>query len=177
VLGGSRAIGATGVDLPIDADLKAFVEGGFIALFDEEGSQTDASAGRRGVNVTVLDPGTGEVTAAVGFDTTANAYESDALAAYVAEIDEGVPVLVVSNGDAGVHLTEEAVEALRTLGADVALEDLRASHFAIVGVKGAAPGSAVVAVDPDEAFVRVSLNRDRRTLAAAVDWVEARPAP
>ena len=53
---GSRQIGSTGVTLPVDADIKAFADGGFIALFDEAGNQTDASAGRRGVNVTVLDP-------------------------------------------------------------------------------------------------------------------------
>ncbi len=55
---GSRQIGSTGVELPIDADVKAFADGGFIALFDEAGEQIDASAGRRGVNVTVLDPKT-----------------------------------------------------------------------------------------------------------------------
>jgi hypothetical protein len=50
------------VQLPIDADLKAFADGGFIALFDEAtGAQSDGSAGRRGVNLTVLDPATGAV--------------------------------------------------------------------------------------------------------------------
>ena len=65
VVAGDRAIGTTGVELPIDVDLKAFADGGFIALFDEEGEQTDASAGRRGVNVAVLDPETGEVISSV----------------------------------------------------------------------------------------------------------------
>lgn len=177
VLGGDRAIGATGVELPVDADLKAFAEGGFIALFDEDGNQTDASAGRRGVNVAVLDPISGKVTGSAGFDTAANAYESEALVAYLAQAEEGAPVLIASSGDAGAHLTEDAVEALRSLGADVQLDELRNAYFAIVGVQGAAPSSALVAIDPNEAFLRVSLNRDRRTLAAAVDWVEVRPAP
>ncbi len=56
VIPGDRQIGSTGVQLPIDADLKAFADGGFIALFDAAGEQSDGSAGRRGVNVTVLDP-------------------------------------------------------------------------------------------------------------------------
>ncbi len=176
-LGGDRAIGATGVQLPVDADLKSFGGGGFIALFDEAGVQTDASAGRRGVNITVLDPAGGDVTGRAGFDTAANAYESEALAAYVAQIEAGAPVLVAASGDAGAYLTEAAAQALHSLGADVELDSLRENYFAIAGVKGAAPGSAAVALDPVEAFVRISLNPDRRTLAAAVDWVEVRRAP
>ncbi len=78
---GSRAIGSTGADLPIDADLKAFADGGFMALFDETGEQSDGSAGRRGVNVTVLDPQSGAVRDKAGFDTTASAAESLRLAA------------------------------------------------------------------------------------------------
>ncbi len=169
---GSRQIGTTGVELPIDADLKAFADGGFMALFDEDGEQRDASAGRRGVNVTVLDVGSGAVREAVGFDTTANAGESAKLAAYLAQTAPGSPVLVASYADAWTHLTEEAVAALRGVGADVTLDGLQGQYFAVVGVAGAPSGSAAQSVDAADAFVRVSLNRDRRELAAAVDWVE-----
>jgi hypothetical protein len=171
VVAGDRQIGATGVALPLDADLKGFADGGFIALFDEQGNQIDASAGRRGVNVTTLDPATGEVLTQAGFDTAANAFESDALAQALSDFAPGVIVLVVSHGDATAHLTEEAVEGLRAIGADVTLEEIKGNHFAIVGVKGAAPGAAAQVIDPTEAFLRISLNRDRRPLAAAVDWV------
>lgn len=177
VIPGDRTIGTTGFVLPVDADLKAFADGGFIALFDENGEQEDASAGRRGVNVTVLDAESGEVLSSAGFDTASNSYESQALAEMLAQIEPGHPVLIASSGDAGAFLTQEAVEALRALGADVSLQDLQGNYFAIVGVTGAEPGSALTAIDPGEAFLRVSLNRDRRELAAAVDWVEIRPAP
>ena len=164
------------MQLPLDADLKAFADGGFIALFDDAtGEQSDGSAGRRGVNVTVLDPASGAVRAKEGFDTTASAAESERLTAFLAGIDIGAPVLVVSYGDAWRALSAEAVEQLRTLGADVSLESLQEQYFAIVGVKGAAPGAAAQTVDPTDAFLRVSLNRDRRPLAAAVDWVSVEP--
>jgi hypothetical protein len=169
---GSRQIGSTGVELPIDADVKAFADGGFMALFDEAGEQIDASAGRRGVNVTVLDPQSGAVVDQAGFDTTANAGESAQLAAFLAQIPAGAPVLVASYGDAWAHLTEEATAALRSIGADVTLDGLQNQYFAIIGAEGAAPGSAAQTIDPADAFVRVSLNRDRRDLAGAVDWVE-----
>ncbi len=172
---GLPAIGTTGVTLPVDVDLKAFAEGGFIALFDEEGVQHDASAGRRGVNVTVLDPAQGTVLDKVGFDTTANAGESAALAAYLAAIPAGRIVLVVSHGDAGAYLTADAVAALQGIGADVSLASLQTGYFALVGVQGAAVGSAAGAMGADEAFLSISRSRDRRPLAAAVDWIRVAP--
>lgn len=171
VLGGSRAVGSTGATLPVDVDLKAFAGGGFIALFDEAGAQSDASAGRQGVNVTVLDGQAGTVRSQAGFDTTANAFESDALAAHLAVLEPGALVLVASSGDAGAYLNQAAVDALRALGADVTLAGLQGTYFAIAGVQGAAPGTAAQAVDASEAFLRISLDRDRRPLAAAVDWL------
>jgi hypothetical protein len=115
VIPGDRAIGTTGVQLPIDADLKAFADGGFIALFDEEGAQSDGSAGRRGVNLTVLDPRTGEVLEKVGFDTAASAAESERLVEFVNSIAAGAPVLVVTYGDATANLSEDALAALNSL--------------------------------------------------------------
>ncbi len=176
VPGGDRQIGSTGVQLPVDADLKAFADGGFLALFDDAtGVQSDGSAGRRGVNVTVLDPRSGAVRAKAGFDTTASAAESERLADFLAAIDDGAPVLVVSHGDAWRELSAEAVDQLRTLGADVSLKGLQGQYLAIVGVKGVPPGTAAQVLDPQEAFLRISLDRDRRPLAAAVDWVSVAP--
>jgi len=138
------------------------------------GDQTDASAGRRGVNVTVLD-GAGETVEMVGFDTAANEFESEKLAEFLRKVGPNRPILIASSGDASAFLTDAAIEALRGIGADLSLDGLRGNSFAIVGVQGAAAGSAAVAVDPNEAFLRISLNRDRRPLAAAVDWVKVEP--
>lgn len=171
VIPGDRLIGATGVPLPVDADLKAFADGGFIALFDEQGNQTNGSAGRHGVNVTVLERQSGAIQQMGGFDTTANVHESNALADFLHQVEPGAPVLVASYGDATAHLTEEAIRALQAIGAGVTLADLQNNYFAIAGVQGAAPGAAAVVVDPADAFLRISLNPDRRPLAAAVDWV------
>ncbi len=158
--------------LPVDADLKAFADGGFMALFDEAGVQTDGSAGRKGVNVTVLDPQTGSVLAQQGFDTTANPYESAALAEFLRGVAAGDIVLVATNGDAWANLTQEAIDGLRTIGADLTLDAIQGKYAAIAGVQGAASGTAVQALDANEAFLRVSLERDRRPLAAFVDWVK-----
>ena len=52
------------------------------------------------------------------------------------------------------------------------LEKLRGNYLALAGVKGAAPGRAAQVIHPFEAFLRISLNRDRRTLAAAVGEID-----
>ena len=171
VIPGDRQIGATGVHLPIDADLKAFADGGFIALFDDTGEQINASAGRRGVNITVLDPESGAVLDKAGFDTTASAAESKKLAVFLERVPPGHPVLVVTYGDAPAYLGEDALGALGTIGAALTADDVRGAHFAIAGVKNTSPGSAAQVVDANDAFLRISLNRDLRPLAAAVDWV------
>ena len=69
-------------------------------------------------------------------------------------------------------MTEEALAGLNGLGADLTVDALRGNYLALVGVKGAAVGSAAQVIDPFEAFLRISLNRDRRTLAGAVGTVE-----
>jgi hypothetical protein len=81
-------------------------------------------------------------------------------------------VLVASRGDASAFLTDDGVAAINSLGGDVTLEQLRGNYLALAGVKGAALGSAAQVIDPFEAFLRISLNRDRRTLAGAVGIVD-----
>ena len=171
VMGGSRAIGTTGVQLPIDADLKAFADGGYIALYDEEGTQIDASAGRRGVNVTVVDPATGEVIDKKGFDTTASTHESVLLTDYLAAIPAGQIILVVTYGEAWSNLTPEAMTQLQTFGVNVTSEEMQGNYLAAAGLQGAAPGSGAWVLHEADAFLPLTLNRDRRNLAAAVDWV------
>jgi hypothetical protein len=170
----SRAvIGSTGVVSPVNIDVHSFDEA-FISLFGSDGAEVKASSGRRGYNVTVIDPRTGKVLEAVGFDTAANPYEADALAAYLTGIPKGRIVAVATKGDAGAHLTPAAVEALRNLGSRAqATADLQGMAHALIGVQGAAPGAAAEEIQPGDAFVRVA--GDFRTLAAALDWVELAP--
>jgi hypothetical protein len=170
----SRAvIGGTGVVSPVNIDVHGFDEA-FISLFGAGGAEVKASAGRRGYNVTVIHPRTGKVIESAGFDTAANPYEADALAAYLAGIPTGRIVAVATKGDAGANLTPAAVEALRNLGSRAQTPaDLQGMAHALVGVQGAAPGTAAEEIRPGDAFVRVA--GDFRTLAAALDWVELAP--
>jgi len=170
----SRAvIGSTGVVSPVNIDVHSFDEA-FISLFGPDGAEVKAASGRRGYNVTVIDPRTGKVLESVGFDTAANPYEADALATYLAGIPKGRIVAVATKGDAGANLTPAAVQALAGLGSRAqAPADLQGMAHALIGVQGAAPGTAAEEIKPADAFVRVA--GDFRTLAAALDWAEIGP--
>ena len=174
VFPGHWEIGQTGVQVPVDVELTAFAEGAYMNTIDDEGKRTDVSFGRRGYNVTVLDPKTGRVLDKAGFDTYANEYEAERLAEFIARIPTGRIVLVATKGDAGRHLTDDAVAALRTLGSGVDLREHPGAYHALVGVKGTAPGTAAEMVDEQSAYIRLGGYPDFRTLSFAVDWVGIR---
>jgi hypothetical protein len=166
----SRAmIGATGVQSPVNLEVHGFSEA-FMTATDASGAAVDASAGRQGYNVAVFDQETGRLLDKRGFDTAANAFEAEALAEFLNELPQGRIVAVATKGPATANLTPAALAALQALGSGAgSLADLQGQSHALVGVKGAAPGSAAEAISPD-AYLRVA--GDFRTLAAAVDWVE-----
>jgi antitoxin (DNA-binding transcriptional repressor) of toxin-antitoxin stability system len=171
----SRAvIGTTGQTSPVNLDVHAFSEA-YITATGADGTALDASAGRAGYNVAVLDARTGALLDKAGFDTTANTHEADRLAAYLQRIPEGRIVVLATKGAATANLTPAAVAALRGVGSNVAgVEELAGQAHALVGVQGALPGSAAESIASDgtapDAYLRVA--GDFRTLAAAVDWVE-----
>jgi hypothetical protein len=170
----SRAeIGSTGVVSPVNLEVHAFDEA-YISAYGRDGVRTDASAGRQGYNVAVIDPRTGKVLDARGFDTAANSYEADALAAYLESIRPGQIVVLATKGNATAHLNQAAIDAMRSLGSRASSPaDLAGQSHALVGVQGAGPATAAETLAPGDAFLRVW--GDFRELAAAVDWAEVGP--
>ncbi len=167
--GVSRAlIGTTNVQSPVNLEVHGFSEA-FVTAVDRSGAAVDASAGRQGYNIAVFDARTGALLDRRGFDTAANSYEADALAAYLRGVPAGRIVVLATKGAATDHLTPAAVEAMRALGSAATIDALRGQAHALVGVQGAGPGAAAEVIAPD-AYLRVA--GDFRTLAAAVDWVE-----
>jgi hypothetical protein len=129
-----------------------------------------ASSGRRGYNVTTLDPASGAIIDQQGFDTVANPYEVERLVDYLDHLPAGQIVILATREGAGDFVSPELVSALRRLGSgvsDPATLQNRAHAFA--GLVGAAPGTASEIVQPDDAFLRIA--GDFRTLAAALDWL------
>ncbi len=162
VLPAQTAIGTTGISVPRDVEINSSADFSFVTVGYGDDAE-DASAHRRGINVTVLNPQTGAIVAKKGFDTAANQYEDAALRDFLAKIPDGQIVLVSSKGaDAGAFLSG----GFEMLGGSAGVP---AMPYSLIGVKGAAVGAA--AESPD-GYLRLGRNPDDRSLAVAVDWVE-----
>lgn len=177
VLPGQGLIGATGVQSPVDIEINsggAAQDLAFITVTTPEGAAVDASAGRRGYNLAVIDPQNGQLLDKQGFDTFANAFEADRMAQFIDDLPAGVIVAGAVRGDASAALSERAVQALASLGSAVDLRAAPGFGHAFVGVKGAAPGAAAEQTGGEGAYLRLAA--DRRQLSAALDWVRLEAA-
>ncbi len=168
----SFAIGKTGIAAPASIVVySAGSEVGDFAHIYVDG--VDASPNLRGYNVVVINPQSGAVETRAAFDTFAAEAESARLAQFIAQIPDGRIVAVAVRDEASWFLTEEAVNALKSIGAR---EDLRGkfrwSH-AIIGVKGSTNGTAneyASEVMPAQLFVGIGALEPN--VAAAVEWLK-----
>lgn len=170
VLPVNRLIGQTEVETPVDLELNSGSDFAFMTIGFEENA-VDASAHRRGVNVAVIQPESGQVTAVRGFDTAANTFEAAALSQFIAEIAPGQIVLLATQGlDAAAFFSEDTLTSLQSLGLS---GDNLSAPFVAIGVKGAPIGTALQAAgsDAETAYLRLGPSPDTRNLAAAVDKV------
>jgi hypothetical protein len=126
----------------------------------------ELSPDRRGYNLVALDE-QGQVRGAAVFDTFFQADAADRLAAWVAGLPAGTIVAGAVRDEASGRLTEGAVRALGTLGVRGDLRGRFREAHAFVGVKGAAPGTALEGLGPR----RIELEVGRIELGAG------RPAP
>lgn len=137
-------IGQTGTISPVEITVysagKEVGDFGHIYINGEEHSPNG-----RGYNLVALEPRSGIVLGADRFDTHLDPQASSRLADFVNSLPPGTIVALAAMDEASLNLSEEAVDALRSLGL---AGDLR-GHFrwshAGVGVKGAKPGQALEA--------------------------------
>jgi hypothetical protein len=142
----ARAIGQTGVDSPVNLLVASAGQevGNFGHIYV---NGRDVSPGGRGYNVAVIDPGSGAVLRTATFDTHLDEKASGALAAFLNQVPAGQIVAVAAADEASRLLGTEAVEALHGIGAVGDLRDRVRWGHAIIGVQGAAPGTALEAED------------------------------
>ena len=132
----------------------------------------ERSPNQRGYNLVALQPD-GRFLAAASFDTHLDPGASAALAAWVSALPEAALVAGAARDEASMNLGQDAVDALRSLGL---AGDLR-GHFrwghAFIGRVGAAPGTALEAMDgvrPAQVSLGFSLSASE--VAMALDEVE-----
>jgi hypothetical protein len=63
------------------------------------------------------------------------------------------------------------VEALRSLGGQIDIRGAEHLSHALIGVKGATPGTALEASGEGNSYLQVGRNPDDRTLSVALDYV------
>jgi len=168
---GEYQVGDTGVRAPVNILVKSAGEevGDFGHIYVDG---RDTSPNQRGYNVAVLDPVAGVVERTGHFDTFASEEESTRLAEFIGGIPEGMVVAVAVGDEASLHLTEEAVLALRTMGAQEDLRGMFRWGHAVIGIKGAGPGQALEATGLlQPVSVRVGQGLTEPAVAAALDWV------
>ncbi|MCS6801689.1 MAG: interleukin-like EMT inducer domain-containing protein [Chloroflexota bacterium] len=170
VLPVDRTIGATGIRAPVDLRVEsAGLNAGNAARIVVDGRSV--ARDRRGYNLVALDPASGRILLSASYDTFADDGASGRLAKAIADLPPGTIVALAVKDDASAKLGEDAVAAFRALGIATDLRGgFRLSHAAI-GVKGAAPGTALEASGTETVRLAVGRSLDERTLGIAVERV------
>ena len=96
---------------------------------------------KRGHNVVVVLPNTGEVLAHQGFDTWESRDEANAMADFIANVTDGCYVLAAIRDEGSYSMTEAAYQALESIGSQSCRDVGSRDSWAIVGIKGAPIGS------------------------------------
>jgi hypothetical protein len=170
VLPGSTAIGSTGLHTPVAIEVNSGGPAGFAYITIGTGAGAeDGSLHSPGYNLAIVDARSGRIRDRQAFDTTPGGSEAQAaaLVAFVRAIPQGQIVVAAMHGDGAALLTAEAVDALHSIGGQADPRGSSGWSHALIGVKGAAPGTALEAAGPENGWLR--LEPDVRTLAVAVD--------
>jgi len=169
VIPANFAIGQTGFNIPLDIELNSGADFAYMTLgFGAEA--TDVSTHRRGMNVAILQPDTGEFLDKRGFDTVANEFEAEALTKYLGQIKTGQIILLTTQGmEATTYFNSDTWAVLAELGLNQANLTPPFSVIAVKGMTGAA-----IASGENGAYLRLGRLPDTRSLAAAVDKIGIR---
>ena len=117
---------------------------------------------RQGINVAVLDEMTGDVLQMKSFDTHSSESASNNLAVTIENINPGQLVMVGVSGRGSMHLNDRSRRAIRTLGSGQIHQLGHTGSWALIGIKGAIPGTAVELVSNQEAHVSAEVQLQPR---------------
>jgi hypothetical protein len=143
-----RQIGKTGKSSPVDISVLAGGVGKYSALIVDGVTVTPE---QRGIVLALIDGQSGALLSARGFDTYRSTEQSDRFAATIAAAPDGTIAALATYDEGTARLNEAARAALSSLGAATDLKDKPGATYALIGVKGATPGSALERFDPSAA--------------------------
>ena len=156
------SIGSTGATSPVDIVVNSGDQGSIKV------NGSEASLLGRGYNVVVIDPRSGAAIGARTFNTADDRAQSRAMTDFLTSIPNGYIVAIAAQEDAGTNLGDRTVAGLQSIGGQIDLRKTPKNSHALIGVKGAAAGTAFEQSNDGTAFIAVGHNADDRTLAAAV---------
>ncbi len=147
-------VGQTETRSPVPIEVSSF---GLMAGDDSSVTVDGMERGlrRRGHNLVVIDPQTGQVRESRSFDLVddLSGTAGARLVAFIRRIPAGQIVCDSVRDDGSLNVTDQVVAALRSIGAR---GRLRYRHsYAVVGVKGARPGTAVERVSRRPVHIRL----------------------
>lgn len=125
---------------------------------------------RRGVIVYTFDPQGTRYARLTYFDTNRIAEETLRFADAIRRLPQGTGVVLAVKDDASQSWTPEGDEALRSLGGKESLNGRFRQSYALIGVKGAQPGTAMEGVGPRA--VTLTLGRRPAERGTGVAWSE-----
>lgn len=166
-------IGDSGVNVPVPiaVDVRHSDYGNYAIIYVDGVAHSYFLAGRgygRGYTVLALSK-EGQVLEWEAFDTCclekdanseAKGSESHRMSEFINRLPAGTIVVMATKDDASSALTEEAVNAIKSVGGVVDLRGKFRWMHGLVGVKGAAPGTAKEVLDERE--VTIVLGKDAR---------------
>ncbi len=95
----------------------------------------------RGHNLATISPTTGQVLFVRTYDTLASQDEANAMADYISDLEPGTYVLISIMDEGTYSMTEQAYQALESIGSKQCRSVSYRDSWAIIGIKGAPIGS------------------------------------
>ena len=123
----------------------------------------------RGYNLVVLDPDDGEVVAAHAFDLVDDpgGRKASQMVSFIQTIPPGMLVAVAVKDDGSIGFTDGIASALRSLGASTSPRGKLRHSYALLGVKGATPGTALEQLSRDVVELELGRRLQIRRLSLA----------
>lgn len=103
----------------------------------------------RGLNVAVVDETSGALLQTQVYDTSADSKNADAFADFIEQVPIGRLIAIAVKDEATENLTDRARRACEMIGSGLIRNLAYRGSWAIMGVKGTPPGSALEQLDND----------------------------
>jgi hypothetical protein len=155
-------IGQTGVQSPVSISVLAGGQNNYSAILIDG---LTATAPQRGIHIVVVDSISGQILSQGAFDTYLSPVASDQAAHLLDDAPVGAIVALVTYDEGTTSLTDHFRQSLASVGATETLQDRFGQAYALIGVKGAQPGTVLESIGPEGRVLDVGIPASTTTAA------------